>query len=168
MIDRGCIVARRAQSSDGERVAGFVNTALRGRVEVDPETVIARLGDVGFFLAEQEGRMTGLLGWQVEDLVACVTDLLIWSPRKPMPIGQALLSEMETAAIELHAEAVLLLLPKSSGPELIRFCGALGYEQQVVGDLPRSWRQRAHETGREDGETVFVKLLRSEQVVRPL
>jgi N-acetylglutamate synthase-like GNAT family acetyltransferase len=168
MVDRENIVARRAQSGDGERVAGFVNAALGGRVEIDVQTVIARLGDAGFFLAEKDGRLTGLIGWQVENLVACVTDLLVWPPRQRMEIGRTLFREMESAARELHAEAALLLLSRSGGPELIEFCHTLGYERREVAELPESWRQRAREAGREDGETILVKPLRSERVVRPL
>jgi N-acetylglutamate synthase-like GNAT family acetyltransferase len=168
MIDRGNIVARRAQAGDGERVAGLVNSALRGRVEIDAQTVIVRLGDTGFFLAEQDDRLAGLIGWHVENLVACVTDLLIWPACERVQIGQTLFREMESAAMELYAEAALLLLPRPSGPELIAFCRALGYERRVVADLPRSWRQTAREAGREDDETILVKQLRSERVIRPL
>jgi hypothetical protein len=85
-----------------------------------------------------------------------------------MQIGQTLFREMESAAMELYAEAALLLLPRPSGPELIAFCRALGYERRVVADLPRSWRQTAREAGREDDETILVKQLRSERVIRPL
>ena len=168
MIDRDTIVARRARASDGEKVVGFVTSELRGRLELDVEAVLARLGDAGFFLAEQDGRLSGLIGWHVENLVACVTDLLIWSARKRVQIGRTLFREMESAAMELYAEAALLLVPRSSGPELIELCRALGYEQRVVADLPSSWRQTAHEAGREDDETMLVKPLRSERVVRPL
>jgi hypothetical protein len=168
MIDTENIVTRRAQASDGERVAGFVNGALGGRVEIDAQTATARIGDVGFFLSEQDGRLTGLIGWHVEDLVARVTDLIVWSARQRVQTARTLFRAMESAAMELYAEAALLFLPRSSGPHLIEFCKALGYEQRMVAELPRSWRQTAHEVGRADDETVLVKQLRSERVVRPL
>jgi N-acetylglutamate synthase-like GNAT family acetyltransferase len=168
MIDREDIVTRRAQASDGEQVAGFVNDALRGRVAIDAQEVTTRMGDVGFFLAEQDGSLVGLIGWHVEDLVARVTDLLIRSARERAKVARTLFGAMESAATELYAEAALLILPRSSGAELVEFCTALGYEEWVVADLPKSWRQTAHEAGRADDETMLVKQLRSERVVRPL
>jgi hypothetical protein len=85
-----------------------------------------------------------------------------------MQVGRTLFREMESAATELYAEAALLLLPRPSGPTLIEFCGALGYERRVVADLPSSWREAAREAGREDDETILIKELRSERVVCPL
>lgn len=167
-MDSQGIVARRARASDGERVARFVTGALRGRVELSTEAVVARLGDAGFFLAEEDGRLAGLIGWHVENLVACVTDLLIWTARRQVQIGRTLLEAVESAAMGLSAEATILLLPNSSGTELIGFCRALGYEQRVLADLPTSWRQAARDAGRGDDETTLVKELRAERVTRPL
>jgi len=168
MIDRDGIVARRARASDAEKLVAFVTRALRGRLELDAEAVLARLGEVGFLLAEQDGRLHALLGWHVENLVACVTDLLICSAVDRFQVAEALLEEMESAATGLSAEAALLLLPKSSSPALLEFCGALGYSQRIVADLPGSWRQTALEAGRRDADTIPVKQLRAERVVRPL
>jgi len=126
MIDRDGIVARRARASDGEKLVAFVTCALRGRLELDVEAVIARLGEVGFFLAEQDGRLLGLLGWHIENLVACVTDLLIWSAVDRLQVAEVLLDEMESAAARLSAEAALLLLPRSSSRGCSRFVERLG------------------------------------------
>ena len=168
MADRDGIVARRARVSDGERVVNFVTRSLEGRLQIGIEAVCRRLGDAGFLLAEQDGKLLGLLGWHVENLVASVTDLLIWSTADRVRVGRVLLERMESAAAGLAAEAAILLLPQSSGPELIEFCGELGYTQRVVADLPSSWRQTALEAGRGDGDMVPVKQLRAERVVRPL
>jgi len=168
MIDRDGVVARRARASDGGKLVAFVTRALRGRLELDLEAVLVRLGEAGFLLAEQDGRLLGLLGWHVENLVACVTDLLIWSAVDRLQVADVLLEEMESAAAALSAEAALLLLPKSSGPELLAFCGALGYSQRQVADLPGSWRQTALEAGRQHADTIPVKQLRAQRIVRPL
>jgi N-acetylglutamate synthase-like GNAT family acetyltransferase len=126
------------------------------------------MGDVGFFLAEQDGKLIGLIGWHVEDLVVRVTDLLVSSSRGRRQIARLLFEAMESAAMELNAEAALLLLPRPSGSELIEFCRALGYEHRVVADLPRSWGKTAREAGRAHDEKMLVKQLRSEHVIRPL
>jgi len=167
MDERGVLV-RRVRANDVERVANFVGRALGGRDGIDVEKVIARLGDVGFFLADEDGEIVGLIGWSVENLVGRVTDLLVWPSDRREEVGLALFREMEEAAIGLEAEAVVLFLPRSSRSELIDFGKALGYEPQTVADMPRAWRETAYEAGREDGDEILVKQLRSRRVTSPL
>ncbi len=168
MAGRADVLVRRAQARDVEWVASFVSRALGGDTDIDAETVLSRLGDVAFFLAEREGNLVGLTGWRVENLVARVTDLLIWPSSARSEVGRALFREMESGAMGLQAEAAVLFLPRSSRQELIEFAEALGYEARVVGDMPRAWRETAHEAGREDGEQIMVKQLRSQRVMSPL
>lgn len=171
MLDKQGVVVRRVRANDVERVASFVDRALGGRAAIEVGKVIARLGDVGFFLAEQDGRdgrIVGLIGWSVENLVARVTDLLVWPSDRRDAVGSALFREMEDAAVGLEAEAAVLFLPRSSRFELIEFGKAMGYEPQTVADMPRVWRETAYEAGREDDDDILVKQLRSQRVTRPL
>jgi N-acetylglutamate synthase-like GNAT family acetyltransferase len=162
------LVVRRAQAGDAKRVADFVNRALQRRVDVQPRMVMSRLGEVGFLVAEEDDVLLGLIGWHVENLVACVTDLLIWPAAERERIGRALFKEMEAQATMLQAEAAILFLPPSRFTELMAFCGAFGYVLHTVGELPRAWREMAHEAGREDEDNMPVKQLRSARVFRPL
>jgi N-acetylglutamate synthase-like GNAT family acetyltransferase len=167
-MDRQGLLVRRAQARDAERVAEFVNRALHGRVSIRPRQVIGRLGEVGFLMAEEDHAMLGLIGWHVENLVACVTDVLIWPASEREMVGRALFDEMEAQAIGLQAEAVLLLLPVSRLSELMPFCEAFGYGLRRVEDLPPAWREMACQAGREDEDDMPVKQLRSDRVIRPL
>lgn len=168
MMSEQDVLVRRARASDVEQVADFVNRAIGGPGAIEAERVIGRLGDVGFFLAEQDGEIVGLIGWSVENLVARVTDLLVWPSNKRDDVGPALFREMEEAALGLEAEAVVLFLPRSSRSELIEFGRALGYESRTVADMPRAWRETAYEAGREDDDEILVKQLRSQRVTSPL
>jgi len=162
------ITVRRAKVGDAGRIAAFVNRAWRGRREIDEMAVIERFGSVGFLLAERGGDLVGMLGWQAENLVVRLTDFLIGSVSERIAVIQALLTEMERSAAELQCEATLLFLPRPAPITLVEFCETLGYEVQVVADLPRAWRDAAHEGGLEDGETVLVKKLRDKRVLRPM
>ncbi len=153
---------------DSGAIAAFVNRALKGPAAVDEQAVIERFGSVGFLLAERGGDLLGMLGWQAENLVVRVTDLLIWPASERVAVGRALLSEMERAAAELQCETALLFLPPSSPPALIEFCRTLGYEPRVVADLPKVWQQAAREARVADDETVWMRQLRAGPVVRPL
>lgn len=166
-MDSRDLVVRRARADDAERVADFVSRALLGRVNVEPSAVLERTGDVGFLVAEEDHQLLGLMGWHVENLVACVTDLLIWPAREGRRVGRALFEEMEAQAAGLHAEAALIFLPRPHAAELAAFCRALGYAWRTVDELPRVWREMARQAGYEDDD-LPVKQLRSDRVIRPL
>ncbi len=170
------LVVQRVQADDAKRVADFVNGWVARRaphrpLNVRPRTVIARLGEVGFLIAEEGDEVLGVIGWHVENLVACVTDLLVRSPCER--VGQALLSEMEAQATGLQAEVALLRhqgreTQHEGHEEVVSFCEAFGYALRTVGELPRAWREMAHQAGYEDEDEILLKQLRSGRVVRPL
>lgn len=169
MAQRQEITVRRARASDAGTIAAFVNRARARTAAIDEQAVIERLGSVGFLLAERESHMVGLLGWQVENLVVRVTDLLIWPVSEHSVIGRALITRMEQAAAELQCEAALLFLPRlASSPRIVEFCQALGYKPRAVADLPKIWQEAAHEAHLSDDETVLMKQLRADRVVQPL
>jgi N-acetylglutamate synthase-like GNAT family acetyltransferase len=162
------ITVRRARASDADTIAAFVNRALTGQAAVDRLAVIERLGSVGFLLAERGGDLLGMLGWQAENLVVRVTDLLIWPASERVAVGRALLAEMEQAAIELQCEAVLLFSPYPSPPHVVEFWRAFGYESRIITDLPKVWQEAAREADIGDDGAVLIKQLRARRVVRPL
>lgn len=162
------ITVRRAKPSDVSRIAAFVNRALQGPSQVDEQKVIERFGGVGFLVAERSGDLVGMMGWLVENLVVRVTDFLIWPASEREAAGRALIAEMERAAAELQCETALLFLPRPNPLQLVQFCRTLGYEPQVVGSMPKAWREAAREARVEDDDTVLIKQLRSDRVFRPL
>lgn len=162
------ITVRRAKASDADTIAAFVNRALTGQAAVDRLAVIERLGSVGFLLAERGGDLLGMLGWQAENLVVRVTDLLIWPASERVAVSRVLLAEMEQAAIELQCEAVLFFLPYPSPPQVVEFWRAFGYEPRVLADLPKVWQEAAREADTGDDGAVLMKQLRAKRVVHPL
>ena len=117
-------------------------------------------------LAEGDGRLAGLLGWQVENLVVRVVDLLIASALDPLAVGRALVTTMETESAVLLAEAVLIFLPGHPSARLMAFWQQLGYAAQGFGKLPRPWREAVAEHSH-NGQDVMVKRLRDDVTYRP-
>ena len=159
---------RRARVNDAGSIAAFVNLARAGRIEVDQRAIIERFGNVGFLLAERRGHLVGMLGWQVENLVVRVTDLLIWPPSERVAVGRALFAEMERTATELQCEAALLFLRYPASPQAAEFCNMLGYEPRIVASLPKMWQEAAYEAHVGDHESVWIKQLRADRVVQPV
>ncbi len=161
------ITVRRARPSDAERIAAFVNRARPQGKRVTREAVVARLGKVGFLIAEADGEIVGLLGWQVENLIARVADFMISPNRYRVTAGHALLTTMEQAAHELQAEAAILFVPADIPREVLAFWEAFGYGFREVASLPRAWREAAREAY-PAGEWVVLKQLRQDRVLRPM
>jgi N-acetylglutamate synthase-like GNAT family acetyltransferase len=162
------ITVRRAKPGDADVIASFVNRARRGQHRVDRQSVIERFGSVGFLLAEQDGGLVGMLGWQVENLVVRITDFLVGSASHAAAISEALLSEMEKAAKELQCEVALLFLPHPAPAPLVAFCEGLGYQAQAIPSLPKAWQDAAQEAVGTGERPVYVKPLSDKRVIRPL
>jgi N-acetylglutamate synthase-like GNAT family acetyltransferase len=162
------IRVRRAKVSDADEIVAFYNHAWGGRVPIDRLAVLERFGSVGFLLAERDGRLMGFLGWQAENLVVRVTDLLIWPASEGFAVSRVLLAAMEQAADELVCEAVLLFLRTPDSSAWIEFYEMLGYEPKPITDLPRAWQEAAREACPGDGGTMLMKQLRDRRVIRPL
>ena len=157
---------RRARPTDAERIAAFVN---RGRPQkpITPDEVLQRFGTVGFMLAEADGDLVGLLGWQVENLVVRVTDFLVFPARMRLSVGRALLMAMEEAARELMCEAAILIIPANAPPEILQFWETFGYQPRDIASLPRAWREAAREANPLQDQVV-LKQLRADRVLRPI
>ena len=162
------IRVRRTRPSDIGRVADFLNRALRRGQPVSPESVLTYLGRAGLLLAEADGEVVGLLGWQAENFVARVTDFLVFPATFRLRAGQALLSMVEDTARELQCEAVVLLMPLNVSSEVIAFWRGFGYSQRQITSLPRPWQEAARGARARDEDQVLMKQLRQDRVLRPL
>ncbi len=161
------IEVRRARLSDAKAIAAFVNAAQpASSIEVTCQDVAGRFGHVGFMIAERDGRLRGVLGWQIENLVVRITDFLIASGADPLATGQVLVTKMEAEARELLAEAVLLFMPPSPSVRLVAFWEGFGYEFRSLEKLPKAWREAVAEVD-ESTQSVMVKRLREDFVWRP-
>ena len=159
---------QRTRPYDAERVAGFISRALSQERQVTPEEVVGYLGRAGLLLAEANGQLVGLLGWQVENLVARVIDFLILPARFRFTAGRVLLAAMEDMAYELQCEAVILLVHPSAVPGAPAFWDELGYGVRDIANLPSPWQEAAQEAQFALEDQVLIKQLREDQVLRPL
>ncbi len=161
------IIVRRARPSDIDRITAFVNQAQSRGPTITRQDVLGRLGTVGFLVALAGEQLVGLIGWQAENLVARVTDFLIFPARFRITAGRALLAAMEEGADELQCEAAILFMPANTPQDVLAFWEAFGYGFRQVVSLPRAWREAAQETY-PSGEWVVVKQLRQDRVMRPI
>jgi N-acetylglutamate synthase-like GNAT family acetyltransferase len=162
------ITVQRARPGDCPAVAEFVSGVLAGGQRVTREDVLLHLGRAGLLLAKLDGELVGLLGLQIENLVARITDFLIVGRCDRPTVAQALLDAMEERAHDLQCEAALLQMPGACSAALEVFWAGFGYERRPVAALPRAWREAASEAPLGADGTVLMKQLRADRVLRPI
>ena len=162
MNTESALSVRRAKLSDVESMAAFLQAASRSTGEtapyVTPENIVARFGQVGFLLALEGEAIVGLAGWQIENLVVRVTDLVVRADAGMEAVAQKLVDAMEREARALMAEVILLFLPHRPSPKLVAFFRALGYELVARTDLRPLWRDAVEEFGANVEQVMFKPL----------
>jgi dephospho-CoA kinase len=128
---------------------------------------MAGFGEKAYLLIKQDGRTVGIVGWQVENLVAR-TDEIYLEPAIPLSKALKLVfNEIELTSRDLQCEVSLLFLP----PSLARYNDtwrSLGYEHRIVENLgARAWQEAARESIHA-GNVLMFKQLRKDRVLRPV
>ncbi|MBN2147402.1 MAG: dephospho-CoA kinase [Anaerolineales bacterium] len=164
---KGALIVEKARPRHAAEVASFINRLSIGQRNLTAEDVMAAFGEKAFLFLKIDNRPVGLIGWQVENLVARMDDVYL-EPNLPLEAAlKALLTEVENTSRDLQCEASLLLLP----PQLSRqeeVWRALGYEPRTVQSLGvRAWQEAAQET-LSNGESLYFKQLRKDRVLRPV
>ena len=161
------ILVERARLNQAEEIAGFINRHSRGRHKPSREDIIADFGEKAFMLLRKDGRLIGLAGWQVENLVARTSDVYLEpgiSLEKAMTL---LMQEVESASRQLQCEVSLLFLP----PNLARHENLwqnLRYQARTIQSLKvRAWQEAAEESI-PAGTVMLFKQLRRDRVLRPV
>ena len=158
---------RRTRLQDINLIAEFINKSRPPNKKVNALAIAERFSEVGFLIAEHKGQPVGLMGWQVENLVARVTDFLIAPAIDRVIAGRALINAMEKAAQQLQAEAAILFLPPNPSQEIVDFWELFDYERRPIPELNKNWREVAEEW-RSNSEEVMLKAFRERLVHRPM
>ena len=157
----------RAGPRQVEEIAGFITLISKGRREMNAEDVMAAFGEKAFLLLKVDQRLVGLAGWQVENLVARVSDVFL---EPGLALGEAvrvLMEAIESASRELQSEALLLFLPPHLGRHSTVWA-ALGYSTRNPQDLKiKAWEEAALES-MPVGTVMYFKQLRKDRVLRPV
>jgi dephospho-CoA kinase len=166
-VVEGQFSVERAGPRHAEEIAAFITRASRGRRNLDRAGVMEAFGEKAFLLLRVNGRLAGLAGWQVENLVARTTDVYLEPGLSLEKALTFLLEEVERSSRELQCEAALLFLP----PNLARqeaVWRALRYERRTVHDLAVSAWQEAALESQPEGTVMLFKQLRKDRVLRPV
>ena len=165
--EEGALVVERAGPRQAEEIAAFITEISKRRRAMSAADVMEAFGEKAFLLLKAEQRVIGLAGWQVENLVARVSDVYL---EPGLALGEAvkvLMEAIELASRELQSEALLLFLPPHLGRHNAVW-GALGYSTRSPQDLKiGAWEEAALES-MPVGTVMYFKQLRRDRVLRPV
>lgn len=166
-LEPGQLVVQRAGPKQAEEIAAFITRHNKEKKRVTRSDVMAAFGEKAFMLVLRDKQLIGLVGWQVENLVARVVDFYL-DPRLPLAdAAPSLMAEVEKSSRQLQSEAALLFLPVDLARhnELWK---SLGYERRDTESLGvRAWEEAANESYI-DGSEMLFKQLRVDRVLRPI
>ena len=156
----------RGRPRDSEAIASLINRIKKTGQPVSKSDIMAEFGEKAFLLIKTGERLVGVAGWQVENLVARTTEIVLDAGIPASNVLPLLIKEMEQASKDLQCEASLIFTP----PELSTdsFWKNLGYERRTPQTLGVAvWQEAAVETLK-PGQAMFFKQLRQDRVLRPI
>jgi len=165
-VPQGEITVSRGKPKDSEEIAGLINRLRKPARPLTREDVMAAFGEKAFLILRVGNQPGGLLGWQVENLVARTVDILLDTSLPAAEVLPPLIEEMERSSRNLQCEASLIFAPPELASEAL--WKPLGYEKRTPQTLGVSaWQEAAVESLR-PGTTLFFKQLRADRVLRPI
>jgi dephospho-CoA kinase len=157
----------RARPDQAEDIAKFINSLTGGKTNLTRMDVMAAFGEKAYMILSAGNQMVGVVGWQVENLVARVDEVWLVKNIGLSDALEALMTVIEEASRQLQAEAALVFVPPELAQETDTWT-KLGYRLRPTGELTvNAWKQAARETISEGTQMLF-KQLRVDRVLRPL
>jgi dephospho-CoA kinase len=165
-LPQGELVVTRGRPRDCEAIAGLINRVKKTGQPVSKNDIMAEFGEKAFLIVRIGEQLIAASGWQVENLVARTTGIVIDPAVPAAQVLPAMMNEMERASRDLQCEASLVF----TAPEYTNDAvwQELGYERRTPQALGVAvWTEAAQETLK-PGMTMFFKQLREDRVLRPI
>ncbi len=159
--------AKRGNPKNSSAIADFVTRLSKGKRKMTADNVMEDFGDKAYMLLHLDGKLVGLAGWQVENLVTRTTDIFLEENMNKQKALETLVKEVERASSELQSEASLVF-PMGEFIAQESLWKQLGYERRTPETLGvQAWKDAANESMSADG-TLLFKRLRQDRVLRPI
>jgi dephospho-CoA kinase len=158
---------QRGRPRDSANIAALITRVSHNSNPQKQDDIMAAFGEKAFLLLLAGKHLVGLVGWQVENLVARTTDLYLEPSLPGEKAMKVLIDEVERASADLQCEASLFFLPSQmAGQEAV--WESLGYSRQTAQSLGvQAWRDAALES-QPPNTILLFKQLREDRVLRPI
>ncbi len=163
----GELVVVRGKPRHSAEIAEMINRITKPLQPVKEEDVMAEFGEKAFLLVQRAEKLVAALGWQVENLVARASGIVIEPSLPAADVLPLLIAEMERASKDLQCEVALVYAPNDLA-KLDSLWHKMGYLRRTPQELSvQEWQEAARESV-QLGTTLFFKQLRQERVLRPI
>jgi len=152
---RVTLVARKAYRKDLPAFARFLS--------ISEEEALEKLLQKGYIIALQDEEAVGILGWNAENLVASIEEVII--KNQDLAALGAMLKALESEASALMCEVAIVALPPQS--PMTKAFESYGYTPAELEKLYRPWREEAQKILRE-GQTLLIKRIRETIITQPI
>jgi dephospho-CoA kinase len=163
----GSLSLQRGKPRDAQKIAELITRLSKGKQRMSKDQAMEAFGEKAFLLLLLDQSLVGIAGWQVENLVARITDLFLDHGVAPDAALPLMIQEVERASGDLQCEASLIFPPI----DLVGFDHVwknLGYERRSPDALGvQAWEDAARES-MPKGAALFFKQLRTDRVLRPI
>ncbi len=157
----------RGKPRHSAEIAELFNRLRLPSRRLNSDDIMAAFGEKAFLLLQGDGGLVGVIGWQVENLVARATDVVVDPKLPPQRALKVMLEDMERASGDLLAEAALVFVG-SDLANLDSVWKELGYTRKAPEELTvLAWKEAALES-MPKGATLFFKQLRVDRIMRPV
>lgn len=163
----GELTVTRGNPRNAQEIADLYNRVSSGGKKLSRIDVVEAFGEKAFLVLKSSDKVVGLIGWQVENLVARTTDLLFDPALQIEKAVPLLVDEMERASKELQCEASLIFVTPTMAKDQ-KVWIEMGYEHRSPDTLSvMAWQEAARES-MPVGTILFFKQLRTDRVLRPI
>jgi dephospho-CoA kinase len=128
-VRKGALTVQRGKPRHSDEIAALITHLKSDGKPLTKADIMAAFGEKAFLLLQQEGKLVGVIGWQVENLISRTTDVYLDPTIQPGDALPILMSEMERASKDLQCEASLLFVPSDLAKQE-NMWKVLGYEPQ--------------------------------------
>jgi dephospho-CoA kinase len=155
----------KATPKDASLMAEFFNT-LEG-MNLNRIDVMTMFGERAFILVKKEEKIIGIVGWQVENMIARSDKFWFSSNNELAKAITKLIVKIEEEAILLQAEVSMIFIVEEMA-NFITSWGEMGYQFCLPINIPvRTWKEAAIENWNKN-EIIFYKKIRDKRVLRPI
>ena len=156
----------RAKPRQAQDIANFINR-MSGTTGLSRMDVMAAFGEKAYMLLYANDQLAGVVGWQVENLVARIDEIWLEGTLNLPKALKAIVEAIEKSSKELQAEALLAFVDPEQAADT-SIWQPMGYQILTIPQLEISaWQEAARESQPADTLILF-KQLRVDQILRPI
>lgn len=160
---------KRGMPNNAETIAQFISS-MSGQPTSRMDVMMA-FGQKSYLLAyDDQERLIGLMGWQVENLITRVDEFYLLPSIRKEPVIHALLHAVEVASKELQSEVGFIFLPQAAPHDTLSAVGDQGYQTTTISEIKiPAWREALQEASSgTPSMTIMHKALRKDRVLKPI